>query len=245
MGKLAARWSAIYFAGYNLTGYSREFDTAVEFDELDTTSYQDGSKNSIPGMGKGTGAITVFLDPIAEKSLEVLKARVGSFTPHSLIILFGNNTTPTEGDVGQMLWCKQYKLQVPGSVVNPFIGNVSFAGDKLLYGGICHANRVGATKITDTWTGASQDGVAQSTKGMVAQIQILTPTTTDSYVVKVQDSNDEVTWVDSIIFTADGQTRTSERGAATGTIEQYTRVIATRTGAADDDFEFAVVATRL
>ncbi len=62
-------------------------------------------------------------------------------------------------------------------------------------------------------------------------LHILTPTTTDTYVIKIQHAVTLPTWVDLITFTLPGTARGSERITVAGTVNQYTRCIATRTGA--------------
>ena len=59
---------------------------------------------------------------------------------------------------------------------------------------------------------------------------ILTPTTTDTYVIKIQHAATLPTYADLITFTLPGTARGSERIAVAGTVNQYTRCQATRTG---------------
>ena len=61
-------------------------------------------------------------------------------------------------------------------------------------------------------------------------VQILTPTTTDTYVIKIQHATTLPTYSDLITFTLNGTARGAERIAVAGTINRYVRCQATRTG---------------
>jgi hypothetical protein len=64
----------------------------------------------------------------------------------------------------------------------------------------------------------------------------------DTYVVKVQDcATVGGSYEDLITFTANGSALTSERQtAASGTINKFIRVLATRTGSAGNSFGYSV-----
>jgi hypothetical protein len=73
-------------------------------------------------------------------------------------------------------------------------------------------------------------------------MHVWTNTTDDTYVVKIQHcATIDGVYDDLITFTLNGKTRTSEHvTAVSGTINQYRRVLATRTGAAGDSFGYTV-----
>jgi hypothetical protein len=83
--------------------------------------------------------------------------------------------------------------------------------------------------------------LTEITQPCAGVIHVWDVTGTDTYVVKIQDSTDNTTWDDLITFTLNGTALGSERVAvASGALEPYRRVIATRTGAAGDTFGFTV-----
>lgn len=236
MAKLSARWAAIYFAGYSLTGKSRSFDSVIEYAELDWTAFQDGVKNSAPGLPVGSVSVEAFLDPATNESHDAFKGQVGSYTDKHLLLLCGQNTTPTIGDPALLMAVKEFTYNPSIATAASVLANVQFMGQTEPFWGVCLAN----TTITNTTNFSSVDQSSSSSDGAEAILQVLTPTSTDSYATKVQDSADDSVWADLITFSADAQTRTSERGTVSGSVDQYVRAQAARTGAAGDDFKLAV-----
>ena len=99
----------------------------------------------------------------------------------------------------------------------------------------------GTVANTTTGTGVDDPTGAAVTASCAAALHIWTACAADTYVVKVQHSANNSTWADLMTFSADGSVITSERRAvASGTINRYRRVLATRTGAAANPFGFSV-----
>ncbi len=241
MSGTAGRFTQIYFAGYDLTGRSNQVDAIAEYGELDLAAFGDGSENSGPGVPRGEANITTFLDPVANQSHDALKSP-GGYTDKVFMALFGNNAAPTIGDGAFALLCKEFAYTTPITVKNAVIANAKFlgAGQKPDVNGIVQAN----TTITATTNFTSVDNAASSANGASGYLEVLTPTSTDTYVVKLQDAPDNSTWADLITFTLNGTVRGSERIAVTGTVDRYVRAVATRTGSAGDSFKLAVVLAR-
>jgi hypothetical protein len=241
MGKTAGRFSAIYYAGYDLSGYSNQFDFALEFAEDDTTGFGDGCENSIPDEPGGSVAITVFMDPGTDKSHDALSTP-GAYTDKCLCILLGQNAIPTVGDPALAMLCKHFSYNVKNARKSAVMADVAMksAGKLPDVNGVVLIN----TTITNTTTGTSVDNGAASTNGGAGYLQILTPTSTDTYVIKVQHSTDGSAWVDLITFSANGGLRTSEQQEVTGNVYRYIRVLATRTGSGENFKLCAVFARR-
>ncbi|MBN1535192.1 MAG: hypothetical protein JW908_00565 [Anaerolineales bacterium] len=242
MAKQAGRWNAIYYAGYDLSGLSNQFDFSVEFAEADTTGFLEGAENSIPDEPKGSAALTVFLDPDTDKSHDALKTP-GSYTDHHLCILLGQNAAPTIGDPALAMVCKQFSYNAKFARKSAVMADVAVnsAGELPDVNGIVLAN----TTITNTTTFSVVDHSESTEDGGAGYLQILTPASTDTYVIKIQHSSDNITYSDLITFTADGSARISERGESGDvTVNRYMRVLATRTGSAGDDLKLCVVFAR-
>jgi hypothetical protein len=213
----------------------------AEYGELDLAAFGDGSENSGPGVPRGEANIVTFLDPATNQSHDALKTP-GGYTDKVFMALFGNNAAPTIGDGAFALLAKEFQYTTPVVVKNAVIANAKFlgAGYKPDVNGVVLAN----TTITATTNFTSVDNGASSADGASGYLQVLTPTATDTYEVKIQDSPDDSTWADLGTFTLDGSARGSERIAVTGTVDRYLRAVATRTGAAADSFKLAVVIAR-
>lgn len=242
MAKIAGKWCEVYFAGYDLTGRSNQWEFNPEYVSDDVTAFLDGSENSIPDMPSCEANVTAFLDPVTDQSHDALKAP-GGYTDKVLSILIGANAAPVIGDPALVMLCKQFAYNTPLAIRTAVVANANFksAGYKPDVNGVVMAD----TTITATTTFATVNNGAATTAGGAAYLQVLTPTTTDSYAVVVQDSADGSTgWATIATFAANAQTRTSERQAIAGTIRQYLRVVATRTGAGAQNFKLAVVLAR-
>jgi hypothetical protein len=213
----------------------------AEYGELDLAAFGDGSENSGPGVPRGEANIVTFLDPATNQSHDALKTP-GGYTDKVFMAFFGNNAAPTIGDGAFALLAKEFQYTTPVVVKNAVIANAKFlgAGYKPDVNGVVLAN----TTITATTNFTSVDNGASSADGASGYLQVLTPTATDTYEVKIQDSPDDSTWADLGTFTLDGSARGSERIAVTGTVDRYLRAVATRTGAAADSFKLAVVIAR-
>jgi hypothetical protein len=100
----------------------------------------------------------------------------------------------------------------------------------------------GTITNTTTTTGIDDPTDALVTAACSATLHIWQACAADTYVVKVQHSTALSTgYADLITFTANGSAITAERQAvASGVVNKYRRVVATRTGSAGNTFGFSV-----
>ncbi|MCC6894132.1 MAG: hypothetical protein IT321_15015, partial [Anaerolineae bacterium] len=97
--------------------------------------------------------------------------------------------------------------------------------------------------ITNTSTGSGVDEGAATTKGGAAFLHILQVPSPDTYTVIVEGATNagfSVGLVTLATFTLNGSALGSERIAINGSIPQYTRYKATRSGTAANAFKLAV-----
>jgi hypothetical protein len=139
----------------------------------------------------------------------------------SIVALQGNYTPAA--DIGGVIRVGTIELHSRGD-------NYGLEAGKVLH----HAT------ITNTTTSTVVDNAAATSTRYSAILHIWTPTTADTYAVKIQDSADNNTWADLATFTLDGQTTAAERLTGTA-VDQYRRIVATRTGAGANPFGFTVV----
>lgn len=241
MAKTAGRWSSIYFGGYDLSGKINQFDFNLEFGELDGTGFGEGADNSYPGMPKGSASVTSMLDPAANQSHAALKTP-GGYTDKMLMILIGANAAPVIGDPALCMACKQFTYKVNDAVKAAVLASAAFASAGVQVD--IDAKVLANATITNTTNFTLVNNGASSPNGGAAYLEVLTPPAADTYAVKVQHAPDGSTWADLCTFTANGSTRTSERQTFSGTVDRDTRAVATRTGAAGNDFKLAVALAR-
>jgi len=240
MSKLAGRFTQIFFAGYDLTGRSNQWEFNDEWVSDDVTAFGEGAVNSIPDLPQVQVNVTAFLDPATAQSHEALSTP-GGYTDESICILIGQNQAVAIGDPALAVLCKQFTYNPAIATRRAVIANANFqsAGERPGYG-VVQANAT----ITNTTNFTEVDNLASSANGGAGYLQVATPALTDSYQVKLQHAATLPTYADLATFSANGQSRTSERQAINGTINRYTRAVATRTGAAGDNFKPVVVLAR-
>jgi hypothetical protein len=94
---------------------------------------------------------------------------------------------------------------------------------------------------TATGTGVLDPADAAVTKACAGSLHVWDSTATDTYVVKVEHSSDNVNWADLVTFTMNGTALGAEVvKVASGTVNKYRRALATRTGVAGDTFGYSV-----
>jgi hypothetical protein len=128
------------------------------------------------------------------------------------------------------------------------IGTIQFdnsgSGTGLEYGEVLYS---GTTTATYCSTGVLDVTNAAATATCGAVLHITTASTADTYAIKVQDSADSTngvdgTWADLVTFTLNGSAIGAERVVvASGTVDKYRKIVATRTGAAGNTLGFTVI----
>jgi len=238
MAKISAKNAVVLVNGYVLSTYLATFDIESSVNPKDVTGFGDQSKNFIPTIKSGKITGVAYWDSDTGKTHLVLK----SFPTGHVTIL-------PEG----------YSLGAP-SLSLPFLSNKYMpkgAPDKEISIGKLEFKSYGSNvgvesgvvltqaTITDTTTstGVLDPSNAAVTATCSATLHIWDVVATDTYVIKVQHSTTLGSgYADLITFVANGSSLTSERIAvASGTINKYRRVVATRTGSAAESLGFTVV----
>lgn len=237
MSKINAQHMAILYNGYDISGRTRQFDFEIAFEEDDTTAFQDNAVNSEAGWPSFAANVVSFFDPASNQSWDALGSPAAT-DAQLLMFLFGEGATPDEGNTGLAAMVRQFKCNTP----LPLKGKLTL---EATFKGAGYEADIGTVldyaTITDTKTGDTVDMASSNADGIIGYVMVFTPAAVDSYEFKIQDSADDVSWVDYMTFAADGQSRTGERKTSSDAIDRYWRIIATRTGAAGNDLGFAVV----
>lgn len=243
MSKLKAQYSGVLFAGYDLSGRSRQYEINDDHEEVDVETFQEDVYNTMPGLRLAQIDLVTLLDPDTAMSHDALKDPSVNWND-VLSVLFGQNTTPAIGDPMFNMLARQFTYNAPEDVRAAVVAEINArTKDYNPSWGIVLANAT----ITDTTNFTGVDQVASSSAGAVGWLQALGVLASDTYVVNIQDAPPPGTvWTDLITFIVlDGSVRGSERVAVTGAVDQHIRAIATRTGAAGQDFKLAVGFERL
>jgi hypothetical protein len=239
MAKVSGKNAIILINGYNYSTYGTSLAVESSSGMVDVTGFTDQGQNFIPGLRTTKMAIDFLWDATATVGIHAV---LGALPNGCVTVL------PEGWALGNT------------SISMPFtLGNYSPAGEPAgaLQAGTLAFEAYGATNqglesgwvlahatITDTTTGTGfVDPAGAHVHGICgATLHIWDVCATDTYVIKVQHcATIGGAYADLVTFVATGAALTVERQViATGQIEQYRRVLATRTGAAAQTLGYTV-----
>ena len=236
MTKFSGKNAIILINGYNLSTYASAFEVKEDAGKIPVQGFTDECENYIPGMKSASINATLFWDSTANTVHTALASRPNG---HVTILpegyALGNRTLSMPTMQGN------YSPNgTPKGAIG--VGNLVFEsyGDNKA---IEHGYALAHGTITDTTAGtAYQVNSGAVTAECSGTIHIWTPCAADTYVVKIQHcATVGGIYDDLVTFTVDGSARTSERvTVASGTINKYLKVLATRTGSAGNAFGFSI-----
>jgi len=242
MAKISSKNAIIVVNQYRFPTYFSRYEYAASVEQNEVTGFTDGAHNYLPGVKTATLKLDVFWDSAATKTFDAFAAPLASgfvtIIPEGSAV--GNRTIAMpfmelnfnpQGDLKSAIVANNMEFNYVNSATTMY-------GPEL---GYCLQDGTTTTTLTGT---AVQDAinVTDVTVTCEGTLHVWSATTTDTYVVKVQHSANGTTgWADVITFVANGTTLTWERQAiASGTLHEFYRVLATRTGSAGDTFGFTV-----
>lgn len=225
------RFARLYFGGYDLSGDTRTFDTLENsMKAVDLTGLSDEVENVIADLRRvlGVKGYKALLNDAAAGVHTILKDAPKS---HVLSVFLGGGDAPAVGDMAYLLPALQMGDQSDfsegiGALTADFMldaSQMSSLVDKPF--GVVLLPK---TDLTGTTTGTAVDNGAATTGGARANLHIFV-SSGGTWEFKVQHSSDNSSWADLMTFTITGNSVTSEMKTASGTINRYTRILATRT----------------
>lgn len=237
MAKISAKNTVVLINGYNFSTFATAFETEQNVNPIEVTGFGDGCKNFVSGMNSASMKLDMFWDSAANSVHPVMSA-----FPTGVVTLIPEGYTL--GKETFSLPFMQGNYSPKGSADGPLqVGSIDF----MSYGsnvGIEYGWALAHGTITNTTstTGFVDPTDAAVTAACSGTLHIWTPCAADTYVVKIEHSTQLATgYADLVTFTLDGSARAVERvTVASGTINKYRRVTATRTGAAGNTFGFSV-----
>lgn len=237
MAKQTGKNAIILIGGYSLSTYASAYSAEQQVSPVEVTGFTDESKNYIPGLAT------------AKMSIDMMWSTEAG-TVHAALGAAGGSGIVTLVPEGYSLGAPSLSMPYLHTTYTPKsapdaridVGAIdfeSYGNNAGVENGVMLAH--GTITATTTGTGVDDPTGAAVTASCSASLHIWTACAADTYVVKVQHSANNSTWADLLTFSADGSAITSERQSiASGTINRYRRVIATRTGSADNPFGFSV-----
>jgi len=219
----------LYINQYDMSGLSRTLDSLVKsFEKVDMTAWDYnvsramGNRCEVGIMGYGA-----LLDIDTGKSLDALQENQDAHVS----LLIGAGAAPAVGDLAYIVPGIQF-----GGLMSIETGAVGFSGIDFIpepgQAGAYYISPYGvvleiATSRTATQTGSSVNNAAATTAGWSAMLHVISSGA--NWEIKIQHSANDTDWADLTTFTADGSTALAEHKSAATTVNQYTRILSTRT----------------
>jgi len=240
MTKAAAQASAIYVGGYDISGSLNKFDLPMGKELKDVTCFLDQGRKYIPLFQGDALNVGGFFDNGVGGVDAILAAL--QYTETEVCVLVGGTAFESVA-YGATLFFNKYELssQVDDAIVLSGSFQPGIEGAGVVDQGIVLQAK--ATKSVDG-EGTGHDGLAASSDGAVAYLQVFACGADDDLVVVIEDDdNDGFLTPNTLITFTTANGITSERKAVTGAVQRYVRV--TYNGVEPWSASFAVVFRRI
>jgi hypothetical protein len=223
------RWLRVFINGYDLSGDARSIGTLMNaFGEVEMTGLSHSVKYFAADKVRQAG-ITDFKTLLNDAAAGAYTQLKNNSLSIEISALFGAAPEPDFGDPAYLLYSAQLMHQLGWEGAAASVG-ANFmpqhdTGNPI--GVVLHPN----TSLSDTTEGTEHDNGASSSNGWHANLHI-TASDAGDWEFKIEHSATGL-WAGEEAtlgtFTADGSAIGSEHLTGTGTVNQYTRFVATRT----------------
>lgn len=227
------RYTRFYLDGYDISGDARAVDSLdCMYTEVDMSGWNVTVRNYLSDqmLQVGVRGFQALLNDTASSgAFTLLKTHTSG---HEISVLFGGGGEPDEGDPAYLIGGVQMNDPIG------FDGGAAvISADFLPESGVTQGNPWGvilsdATSLSTSTEKAEVDNGAASTNGYQCNLHV-TATSSGNYTLAIEHSTTGL-WAGEEAtlhtFTATGNAITSEHGSGTGTVRQYVRFVATRSG---------------
>ena len=244
MAKMTSKNAVVLVGGYLLSPFGVSYSVnGPSVEAVDVTGFGEATQNFIPGRNTGDLTLNFYWDKTTgsvDDALKALGTKGVTLIPEGYVL----------GNDALSIWGMQENFPVKGDTKSPItVESVKFdslgASSQAVMEGVMLQH--GTITITTTGSNVRDWGAADLTTQCAAVLHIWTACATDTYSVRIEHSTDGSTgWTTLCTFTANASAITSEvQYVASGTLKQYRRIVATRTGAAANPFGFSVFFWRM
>ena len=201
----------------DMSEFLNEVTATVEIETAETTTFTADDKTYITGLGDGTMSLSGLFDSTAGAIDPVLRGRIGveqmPVTVYPSGLALGNPAIVSGGEI------TSYETTSPVADV------VSVSVEVQSSGGLHHGNGLLALLNTAaSVNGTSVDQSASTSSGVIANMHVTANTRDASSTIKVQHSQDNITFTDLATFTGvAASTTVGESITAAGNVLRYLR----------------------
>jgi len=210
--------TAVFLGGAELTRFFNEASVSRDVETAETTAFGDDDKNYIIGLRDGTISASGMFDGDAGAVDQEIQATLGADAADVITI---GPEGPFADKVSYSCSARKTSHETSSPVGDVVSASLSIQAD----GGIDRGVLLAARKqVTASGEETGFDAGSSSTDGGVGYLHVTANDRDDATVIKVQQSADDLTYVDLITFASvPAATTTAERIAVTGTVNQYVR----------------------
>ena len=228
--------TGVLWAEFDLSNYLNEASTPLETEASETTTFGEGSKQYIPGLGDATVSLSGLFDTNAD-GLGQVQDRMGESGGDALTVGQGGLTP---GGPATLVSCITSSRETTSAAADVVAMSAEFASNGVY--GLGHV-LAGLETITASKSGPALDNAAQTTGGLRVNWHVTENAHDAGVEFLVQHSVDNSVWVDVGAWTSTASTVGSHEATFSGPIEDYLRVEITAPGSGA--ITYAVAAARL
>ena len=210
--------TAVFYNGADLSPYFNEASVSQDVEVAETTTFGDSAKQYITGLRDGTMSAAGMFDGSQGAIDATLSSVIGATAAD--VVTFAPDG-PVAGRRSYSAAARQTSYEVSSPVSDVVTANLEVQATDGVDTGVLLAAKA---TITTSGEGSSVDEGASSSDGAVAYLHVTSNTMDGATAFKVQDSADNVTFVDLITFTNLSASATGgQKVAVTGAVDRYVR----------------------
>lgn len=237
MPKTSSKNAYLLIGGSQLSPMASAYEVDYNNTAIEVTGFTDGWQNFIPGIMSGQMSVNMYWNEAANSvhdALHDLDKKAVSIFPEG----------SAEGNWGFTMWADNSNYQPQGNPDSAItVGSIVFQAASADGGPMPCQLLMDGTITTTTSSTATKDVTdADITARCAGVLHIYTAPANDRYAIVIQSSSAEAgSYTDLVTFTLNGSAIGSEVvHVASSTFKEWWKVTATRTGAGNENFGFAV-----
>ena len=219
MAFLHGKKTAVLYNGANLSAYFNEASMSQDVETAETTAFGDDAKTYITGLKDGTMSMSGMFDGGTDAIDAVLTTTLGAESPDvSTVVPSGLGTAGVATFSAEV---RETSYEISSPVGDVVAANLEVQATGGIDRGVLLA---GGSVLSASATTTGIDNGSSTSNGGVGYLHVTANTRDDASTFKVQDSADNVTFVDLVTFTNVSASAVSgQKVAISGAVDQYVR----------------------
>lgn len=210
--------TGVFYNGADLSPYFNEASVSNDVEVAETTAFGDSAKQYISGLRDGTLSAAGMFDGSEEAVDQTLSSVIGNDAADVISL------APDGVVVGRRSFsaaARQTSYEVSSPVSDVVTVSLEVQATDGVNTGVLLAGRFSASASGE---GSSVDQGASSSNGAIGYLHVTSNTMNGATTFKVQDSADDITFVDLITFTnVSASAISGQKIAVTGSVDRHVR----------------------